>query len=153
LASGGAAAIGRQCPQSCSGSANLPYRQGRWKYALEKQMVGRVVAPPASYRSCVLALLLSVSALNAIDRLIINVLVEPIRQDLQLSDTQIGLMTGLAFALFYAAMAFPIARLAERRNRPGLIASCLAFWSFFTAVCGLAQSFLELFAARVLVGI
>lgn len=100
-------------------------------------------------------LLLTVYIFNFIDRQIVNILAEPIAKDLQLSDTQIGLMTGIAFALFYTVLGLPIARYADRpsTNRPRLIALALAAWSAMTAVCGVAQNFVQLLLARVGVGV
>ena len=100
-------------------------------------------------------ILLAVYVFNFIDRQIVNILAEPIARDLQLSDTQIGLMTGLAFALFYTVLGIPIARFADRpaTNRPRLIAVALALWSAMTALCGLAQNFWQLLLARIGVGV
>ncbi|MFN3988751.1 MAG: spinster family MFS transporter [Paracoccaceae bacterium] len=100
-------------------------------------------------------ILLAVYVFNFIDRQIVNILAEPIARDLQLSDTQIGLMTGLAFALFYTVLGIPIARFADRpsTNRPKLIATALAMWSAMTALCGLAQNFVQLLLARIGVGV
>lgn len=100
-------------------------------------------------------ILLTVYIFNFIDRQIVNILAEPIAKDLDLSDTQIGLMTGLAFALFYTVLGIPIARLADREttSRPRLIATALALWSAMTALCGLAQNFWQLLLARVGVGV
>ena len=100
-------------------------------------------------------ILLAVYIFNFIDRQIVNILAEPIARDLQLSDTQIGLMTGLAFALFYTVLGIPIARLADRQttSRPKLIAVALAVWSVMTALCGLAQNFVQLLLARIGVGV
>lgn len=99
--------------------------------------------------------LLTVYVFNFIDRQIVNILAEPIARDLGLSDTQIGLMTGLAFALFYTVLGIPIARLADRQttSRPKLIAVALALWSGMTALCGLAQNFWQLLLARIGVGV
>lgn len=99
--------------------------------------------------------LLVVYIFNFLDRQIVNILAEPIRKDLGLSDTQIGLMTGLAFALFYTFLGLPIARLADRptTNRGWLIAGALAIWSGMTALCGLAQNFAQLLLARIGVGV
>ena len=88
-----------------------------------------------------------------VDRQIINLLVEPIREDLQLTDTQISLVQGIAFALFYTLMGIPIARLADVSNRRAIIAAGVFLWSLMTALCGLAKSFGQLFAARIGVGI
>jgi predicted MFS family arabinose efflux permease len=89
-----------------------------------------------------------VYVVNYIDRQIINVLAEPIKRELGLTDTQLGLMTGLVFAIFYSCMAIPIARLAERRNRPRVIAGCLVVWSTCTMLCGAAQTFPQMLLAR-----
>ncbi|MFO6447281.1 spinster family MFS transporter [Erythrobacter sp. NE805] len=100
-------------------------------------------------------ILLAVYVFNFIDRQIVNILAEPIARDLKLSDTQIGLMTGLAFALFYTFLGIPIARFADRptTSRPRLIAVALALWSAMTALCGLAQNFWQLLLARIGVGV
>ncbi len=102
-----------------------------------------------------LIILLIVYIFNFLDRQIVNILAEPIRMDLGLSDTQIGLMTGLAFALFYTVLGIPIARYADRptTSRPKVIALALAIWSTMTALCGLAQNFVQLLLARIGVGI
>ncbi|WP_301749496.1 MFS transporter [uncultured Erythrobacter sp.] len=100
-------------------------------------------------------ILLVVYVFNFIDRQIVNILAEPIARDLDLSDTQIGLMTGLAFALFYTVLGIPIARYADRgtTSRPKVIAVALAVWSAMTALCGLAQNFAQLLLARIGVGV
>jgi predicted MFS family arabinose efflux permease len=100
-------------------------------------------------------ILLVVYVFNFIDRQIVNILAEPIARDLDLSDTQIGLMTGLAFALFYTVLGIPIARFADRgtTSRPKVIAVALAVWSAMTALCGLAQNFAQLLLARIGVGV
>ena len=100
-------------------------------------------------------ILLIVYIFNFIDRQIVNILAEPIARDLGLSDTQIGLMTGLAFALFYTVLGIPIARFADRgtTSRPKVIATALAVWSAMTALCGLAQNFGQLLLARIGVGV
>jgi predicted MFS family arabinose efflux permease len=99
--------------------------------------------------------LLVIYIFNFIDRQIVNILAEPIKRDLGLSDTQLGLMTGLAFALFYTILGIPIARYADRpkSDRIGIIAISLAFWSGMTALSGLAQNFGQLLLARVGVGV
>ena len=110
---------------------------------------------PSSSTRMVLWTLLVVYILNFLDRQIVNILAEPIKRDLGLSDTQIGLMTGLAFALFYTILGIPIARYADnpKTSRTGLISISLAFWSGMTALCGLAQNFGQLLLARVGVGV
>jgi MFS transporter, Spinster family, sphingosine-1-phosphate transporter len=99
--------------------------------------------------------LLVVYVFNFIDRQIVNILAEPIARDLKLSDTQLGLMIGPAFAFFYAVLGLPIARYADRpsTDRGRLITVALALWSAMTAVSGLAQNFTQLLLARVGVGV
>ncbi|MBN8814337.1 MAG: MFS transporter [Sphingomonas sp.] len=106
------------------------------------------------YASGALWLLMLVSTLNFLDRQIASILAEPIKRELLLSDTQIGLMTGLAFSAFYTIVGIPIARYSDRpsTNRSRLIAIMLAIWSTMTALCGLAQNFGQLLAARIGVG-
>ncbi len=103
----------------------------------------------------VLWLLLIVYIFNFIDRQIVNILAEPIAQELKLSDTQLGLMTGLAFALLYTILGLPIARWSDRpsTNRIGLISGSLVIWSAMTALCGVAQNYSQLLLARIGVGI
>lgn len=101
----------------------------------------------------VLGILLLAYIFNFIDRQIIGVLAIPIKAELQLSDTQLSLMGGIAFALFYSGIAIPVAWLADRKNRVNIIAASVALWSLFTALCGLAQNFWHLFLARMGVGI
>ena len=109
--------------------------------------------PKYSIRTTALALLFLVSFFNYMDRYMLAVLLPAIKTDLQLSDTQIGFITGLAFTLFYVTMGIPIARLADRYNRKNIIAIALSFWSAMTALCGVAQNFVQLAVARVLVGV
>ena len=101
----------------------------------------------------VLFVLLVAYIFNFIDRQIIGVLAVPIKAELQLSDTQLSLMGGIAFALFYSGIAIPVAWLADRKSRVNIIACSVALWSAFTAVCGLAQNFWHLFIARMGVGV
>lgn len=100
-----------------------------------------------------LAILLAVYCFNFIDRTIVSILQEPLKQELRLSDTQLGLISGTAFALFYSTLGVPIARIAERVDRPRIIAIALATWSLMTMLCGFATNFLQLFLCRVGVGI
>ena len=100
-----------------------------------------------------LGLLVVLYVINYIDRQILSVLLEPIKQDLGVSDTAMGLLTGLAFALFYTTAGIPIARMADRGSRRNVIIAGVLVWSAMTAVCGLARNFLQLAVARVGVGI
>lgn len=99
-----------------------------------------------------MAVLCACSIVSFIDRQIINLLVEDLRRDLGLSDSAIGLLQGLSFALFYAACAVPLGRIADSANRKALVAVGLSVWTGATALCGLAGNYLQLFCARVLVG-
>src|ERR1700684_3209659 len=83
-----------------------------------------------------LAILLLAYIFNFVDRQIVGVLAVPIKAELHLSDTRIGLMIGPAFALFYTALGIPIAWLADRHSRVKIIAASLALWSLFTGLCG-----------------
>ncbi|MBM2830234.1 MAG: yjjL 2 [Gammaproteobacteria bacterium] len=93
-----------------------------------------------------------VTALALIDRQILVLLVEPIKADLQISDTQMSILMGFAFVMFYAFLGIPIARLADVKSRRLIIGCGIAFWSLMTAACGLAQNFWHLFLARMGVG-
>jgi MFS family permease len=106
-----------------------------------------------AYRAYVLGALILVYAFNFIDRQIVGILAVPIKSDLRLTDSQLGLMGGLAFALFYTSLGIPIARLADRTSRTWIMTIGLALWSALTAACGLAQDFAQLFLARVGVGV
>ena len=105
------------------------------------------------YRALVLALLFVVYAFNFIDRQILGILVPAIRADLHFTDTQLGWLGGPAFAIFYTALGVPIAWLADRSNRVWIMTAALAVWSLFTAACGYATNFVQLFGARLGVGI
>jgi len=110
-------------------------------------------ARTASNRACVLFMLVLVYTLNIVDRQIISILAVPIKAELGLSDTQLGLMGGLAFALFYTGLGIPVALLADRFSRTWIMTVALATWSLMTAVCGLAGNFWQLFLCRVGVGV
>ena len=101
----------------------------------------------------VLAVLWVVYVFNFIDRNILSILLEPIKQDLGASDTAMGFLTGFAFALFYTVAGIPIARLADRGSRRMVMAVGVAFWSLATAASGFVRSFAELALARIAVGV
>ena len=106
-----------------------------------------------SYRYLVLGILTTVYVSNFVDRQVINVLAQPIIEDLNISDGQFGMLSGLAFAFIYTTLAVPIARWADISNRRNIVAASVAIWSVMTALCGAAQSFAQLFLARFGVGI
>lgn len=96
-----------------------------------------------------LLLLTVVAAYNYIDRLVLSLVLEDIKQDLDLSDTQLGLLSGIAFSLFYSVAAIPIARWADRGNRNLIVSSTTALWSGMVILCGLVSSFAQLLIVRV----
>src|SRR5260370_35846418 len=114
--------------------------------------LGPAAAAPRA-RCYVLAVLRVVYALNIADRFSISTLIEPIRRELQLSDSGIAFLTGVALALFYVTVGIPIAALADRKSRRNILAIALAIWSGMTALCGLAQNYWQLLLARFGVGI
>lgn len=106
-----------------------------------------------AYLRYALGLLCVVYVVNFVDRQVLSILLESIKRDLGLSDLQLGLLSGTAFGLFYATLGIPIARLADRFSRKGVIAVCLALWSVMTALCGSATGFATLLLYRVGVGV
>lgn len=109
-------------------------------------------ASPA-YAWYVVAVLLVAYTLSFIDRMILSLLVGPIRADLGISDVQMSLLMGLAFAIFYSALGIPLGWLADRRDRRGLIVAGVAAWSLMTAACALARNYTGLFLIRIGVGV
>jgi MFS family permease len=105
------------------------------------------------YLRYALGLLTVVYVVNFVDRQILSILLQSIKEDLQLSDLQLGLLSGTAFGLFYATLGIPIARLADVFSRKGVMAICLLIWSGMTALCGTAGTFAVLLSYRVGVGI
>lgn len=115
------------------------------------------VAPPTvvtnRYRAYVLGVLLLVMAFSWVDRQIFAIVLESIKKEFQFSDTQLGMLGGVAFGLFYATLALPVAWFADRFSRRNIIGLALALWSAMTALCGLATGFGTLFLTRMLVGV
>ena len=109
-------------------------------------------APSANIQRRVLALLLLAYIFNFLDRQILGILAQPIKADLQLNDAEFGAIGGLAFAMLYSVFGVPLAYLADRTSRSSVIAGSLALWSGFTALCGLATGFGQLFLFRLGVG-
>ncbi len=106
-----------------------------------------------AYAWYVVIVLTACYTLSFVDRQILSLLVGPIKRDLAISDTRVGLLQGLAFSLFYTFMGLPLGRLADTRNRRSFIGMCVALWSVFTSACSAANSFWSLFLARIGVGI
>ena len=111
------------------------------------------IQPNKGYRNFVLILLTIVYGFNFIDRQIVGILAPFIQEDLNLTNTELGLLIGLAFAIFYTTVAIPIAWLADRYNRVNILSIALATWSGFTALTGLATNFIQIGLARMGVGI
>lgn len=112
--------------------------------------------PPARslrYAWYVVAVLTALYMLSFVDRTILSLLVGSIKRDLAISDTRIGLLQGLSFALFYTIMGLPLGRLADTRNRRNLVAGSVIVWSLFTGACSAAKSFWSLFLTRIGVGV
>ncbi len=106
-------------------------------------------APSRLYRNYALGLLLLVYVVNFVDRSILSILNQSIKESLGVSDTAMGFLGGVAFALFYTFLGIPIARMADRGSRKTILAVCLALWSAMTALCGMAGSFVQLLFARI----
>lgn len=105
------------------------------------------------YTTWMLSLLVLSYASSFLDRVIVATVGQALKIDLRLTDTELGLLGGLAFALFYTLLGMPVARLADRYNRVSLVATCIAVWSLTTMFCGMAQNFGQLLLCRVGVGI
>lgn len=109
--------------------------------------------PQARLAWTTVAILMVAYVFSFIDRQILNLLVAPVRRDLDISDTQMSYLLGLSFALFYTVCGIPIGRLADVRSRRGIIAVGIVFWSLMTAGCGMARSFLSFLLFRIGVGV
>ena len=105
------------------------------------------------YRFYVLAVLILVYMLNFLDRQIIGILAAPLKAEFGLSDSQFGLLGGIAFASVYSTLAIPLAWMADRVSRVTIMTGALAVWSGFTALCGVATSYGQLFLFRMGVGV
>jgi MFS family permease len=110
-------------------------------------------ADPVKGRYYVLVLLWLAYAISIVDRYAMGILAEPIKRDLGLSDTMLGVLTGAVFGLFYATLAVPVARLADRGNRRNLISASIFLWSLCTIACGYAANAVQMGLARLFVGV
>lgn len=105
------------------------------------------------YRNYVLILLTFVYCVNILDRQVLSILMPAIKADMDLTDTQLGFLSGIAFALLYSTIGIPIASWADRGNRRNILSLAIAVWSVMTVACGMAQNFVHLILARVGVGV
>ena len=109
--------------------------------------------PSPGYSWYVVGVLYLAYTLSFIDRQILALVIGPVREDFQITDFQVSLVQGLAFAIFYTIMGIPLGRIADSHNRKGLIMVGVSLWSFMTVLCGLAANYWQLFLARVGVGV
>jgi predicted MFS family arabinose efflux permease len=109
--------------------------------------------PKNIYRNYVLVMLTLVYVFNFVDRQLLVILQESIKKELHLSDTQLGLLSGFTFAIFYVTLGIPIARLADKGNRRNIVTMSLGLWSLMTACSGIARNFIQLLLARIGVGV
>ena len=105
--------------------------------------------PKPGYAWYVVVLLTIAYVISFIDRQFINLVVEPIKADLDISDTQISLLMGFAFGIFYTIMGIPLGRMSDRYNRRWIITIGISLWCVMTASCGLARNYAQLFLARI----
>jgi MFS family permease len=116
--------------------------------------IGAAEPWPSPGRAYYAVVIFSLSLMiNFLDRGVVNLLAQPIKEDLHLTDSQLAVILGFAYALFYAILGLPIARLIDRSNRSLILAAGVTVWSVMTALCGLAHTYWQLFAARVGVGV
>ncbi|MFT5609030.1 MAG: MFS family permease [Parvicella sp.] len=117
-------------------------------------MSNEVESYPSPRTAWTLVVLLTVAYIfSFVDRQIINLMIDPIKSDLSLSDTQISLLIGFAFSLFYIIMGVPLGRAADKYNRRNIIVIGMSFWCLMTIACGMARNFTQLFMARLGVGV
>jgi MFS family permease len=109
--------------------------------------------PDSAYAWYVTILLFVTSVFSFVDRMVLALLIEPVKADLSLTDTQISVLHGFAFAIFYAVMGLPLGRLADSKNRRNIITVGMSCWCAMTAACGMAKNFSGLFIARIGVGV
>jgi predicted MFS family arabinose efflux permease len=130
---------------------------GNWDHAILEAVTLETPAhtPPVTRSNAIIAvgLLTLTNFMSYTDRMLLPALMQPIKREFTLSDTQLGLLSGFAFAIVYAVVGIPVARQADRRSRRTILACALAVWSVMTASCGLARSFVQLVLARVGVGV
>jgi MFS family permease len=138
-----------------SSSVGKSTRQGKNPPLNSKNSDGMAKAqyPSRAYSWYVVILLTIAYVFSFIDRYILSLLIEPIKRDLHLSDTEIGLLLGTAFAIFFALMGLPLGWLADRGRRTWIVGAGVALWSLATAVSGLARTFGQLFLARIGIGV
>lgn len=119
----------------------------------DERLIDPTNASSPAYRNLVLLMLVIVYTFNFVDRQILGILAQPIKTDLHLSDTELGVLGGIAFALLYSSLAIPLAVLADKTSRTWMITAALAVWSGFTALCGVVSGFWQFFFFRLGVGV
>lgn len=123
----------------------MPISPKRYRIAKENKLESKI--------TLLLVILSVINLINYVDRISLSLLLEPIKNELSLSDGQMGLLSGVAFSLFYALLGVPIARIADKGGKAWLLPLCVILWSLMTMASGLATSFGALFLARMLVGV
>ncbi len=116
-------------------------------------MTSETRARALPHSGAVLAMLLLVYTFNFLDRQILSILAQPVKASLHLDDAQLGMLGGLAFAALYSTLAIPLALIADKTSRSWVITLSLGVWSLFTAACGFAQNFGQMFLFRLGVGV
>ena len=125
-------------------------KEGSRGASAKQDAVGRT-SPAGAWTT--LSVLCAVSIFNYMDRMLLAAVSQPLKVEFSLSDTQLGLLTGVAFALFYASMGIPMGRLTDRVSRKRLLAACLGCWSLMTALTGFAANYIQLLIARMLIAV
>ena len=128
-----------------------------YKQALEREVSSEVSRsdeyPSARQASYLLIMLIVAGILSYVDRQILSLLVQPVRADLNISETQISLLYGFAFVISYSVLGLPLGRYADSSNRRNMIIVGITCWSVATVACGFVNSYAEIFAARIIVGL
>src|SRR4051812_31681768 len=126
-----------------------PVRPGRCRFSAAPEIHTAAAFGMTRHQRVLLGVLLLILTFNYVDRFALGLLMQDIKVDLALSDTQLGLLTGIAFALFYSTMGIPIARWSDRGNRVAIVSGTVLLWSILVALCGSARNFIQLLILRM----
>ena len=131
----------------------MPGEQSDQSSSFEARPGGEHPLLSGRYKAWLIFVLVLVSTLNFADRAVLSVLAQPIKEDLKLTDADLGMLQGLGFAILYSVLGLPLGWLAERASRKHLVAICVAVWSIMSAACGFASNFASMLLGRVGVGV